>query len=687
MFTRALALLQEMLGPQAQFRAGQAEAIEALVVKRQRLLIVQRTGWGKSIVYFLAAKLLREHRAGPALLVSPLLSLMRNQIAMAQRIGIRALTLHSDNRTEWETIESDLRAGNCDVLLISPERLANERFRTEILPAFSGRIGLFVVDEAHCISDWGHDFRPDYRRIVRIVKNLPPSVPVLATTATANDRVVQDIRQQLGDTLMIQRGPLARASLRLANIHLPDQPSRLAWLATYLAKLTGSGIIYCLTVADTLRVARWLKEHGIRAESYSADCDGDERVRLEQALVNNELKALVATVALGMGFDKPDLGFVIHYQKPGSVVAYYQQVGRAGRAVDKAYGLLLCGAEDDAIHDYFIDNAFPKPEIMEQVVKALTGHESLSIGELLGHVNISRGMAEKTLKLLEIDGAVGRSDSRWFRTANPWKPDRQRIENVTGQRRRELQLMNDYVRHRGCLMEFLACWLDDPQAARCGVCINCVGKTFPTSVEEKLVAAAVEFLQAEQLVIEPRKQWPAGIFPDEKRTIAPEHRNAPGRALSNYGDAGWGKRVQEGKYHRGRFDEVLVEAAAELIHKRWRPDPSPQWLTAIPSVRHPGLVRDFAERLAGRLGIPFHPVLACCQQKPEQKTMMNSNHQARNAKDQLVVQGAVPSGPVLLLDDIMDSGWTLTIAGRLLREKGSGVVHPFVLARASYRDS
>ena len=686
MRSRALDLLHQMLGPGTDFRSGQWEAIAAVAEGRGRALVVQRTGWGKSLVYFLATKLLRDQGAGPTLLVSPLLSLMRNQIEMAGRIGLRATTIHSGNREEWDAAEAALAHDLCDILLISPERLSNERFLKTVLPQVAGRVGLFVVDEAHCISDWGHDFRPDYRRIVRILRNLPKGVPVLGTTATANDRVVADVQAQLGPGLTVLRGPLARASLRLQNIRLADQSERLAWLAEYLPRFPGSGIVYCLTVADTERVAQWLQCKGITAAAYHAGDDSTvDRVALEQALLRNDLKALVATVALGMGFDKPDIGFVIHFQRPGSVIAYYQQVGRAGRTVERAYGILLSGREEDEIQDYFIESAFPPPEVMLEILGALEQATELSLSGILAQVNVSHTMAEKALRLLEVDGAVGRESSRYFRTPNPWHPDKERIERITALRHAELTEMHAYVAHTGCLMEFLAHALDDPTAAPCGKCANCQGRGLPARVSPTLVAEAVEFLKRQELVIAPRKMWPNGLFQDAKARIPSEALNAPGRALCEYSDAGWGKHVREGKYRHDHFDDALVEAAAQLVRERWRPDPPPLWVTAIPSRRHPRLVSDFAARLAARLGLPCACVLVRSSDAPEQKTMQNSTMQARNVQSTLAVTGRVLAGPVLLVDDIIDSGWTLTLAGWLLRTHGSGPVYPFVLARATAR--
>jgi ATP-dependent DNA helicase RecQ len=687
---KALFHLRTMLGPQADFRPGQWEAIEAVAIHKKPALVIQRTGWGKSLVYFLATKLLREQGAGPTLLVSPLLSLMRNQIEIARRIGIRAHTIHSANREEWDNVEAALKENTCDVLLISPERLNNERFLQSVLPGMVGSVGLFVVDEAHCISDWGHDFRPDYRRIVRILQMLPKSVPVLGTTATANNRVIADVRAQLGNDLLVLRGTLTRASLRLQTITLSNQSERLAWLVENLPKLPGSGIVYCLTVPDTERVAGWLKQMGLSVEAYHAE--SDNRPALEQAFLKNEVKILVATVALGMGFDKPDIGFVIHFQRPGSVVAYYQQVGRAGRAVDRAYGILLSGAEDDEIQDYFIHSAFPSIETMRQILVTLENTEGLTTNEILAQVNVSRSMLDKALKLLEVDGAVGtafeKSKTIYFRTPNHWNPETERIERVTNLRRAEQTQMKAYMAHTGCLMEFLQRALDDTQVRPCERCANCRGKGLPHIVSQLLVIEAETYIKGALILIKPRHMLPEGIIPDRKRKIPSELLNEPGRSLCFYGDAGWGTLVRLGKYEQNHFSDELVEAAARLISRNWKPEPFPFWMTAIPSRRHPELVSCLAERLAARLGIPFMPVLVRLSDAQPQKAMQNSSMQARNVLNTLEIRSEIPipNAPVLLVDDILDSGWTLTMAGYLLRKKGSGIVYPFTLAQATARN-
>jgi ATP-dependent DNA helicase RecQ len=515
---KAESLLRQMLGADKSFRDGQWESIEAVAVLNRRVMVVQRTGWGKSIVYFIATKILRDRGAGPALLISPLLALMRNQIEAARNIGLRPITIHSENRDEWEQAQAALSQNSCDILLISPERLANAEFRRQVLPRFQKSIGLFIVDEAHCISDWGHDFRPDYRRIVRVLQLLPPNVPVVCTTATANDRVVQDVVAQIPN-LQVQRGPLARASLKLFNIKLSDQSERLAWLAHFVPKLPGSGIIYCLTIPDTRRVAAWLKKNGIAAREYHSEVESADKLESERMLLANECKALVATVALGMGFDKPDLGFVIHFQRPGSVIAYYQQVGRAGRAVDEAYGILLSGREDDEIQDYFIRSAFPPAEVMMQVLRELELGAGASINELMARLNYRRGVIEKALKLLEVDGAVMRDRTIFVRTTNTWAPNLLRSEQVTQSRREELAEIRRYVDHDGCLMEFLARSLDDPSPGRCDKCMNCSRSAKRQPVPDELIRNAVQFLRGDNVNTDPRKQWPRAVLSELQQAM------------------------------------------------------------------------------------------------------------------------------------------------------------------------
>ena len=683
----ALSLLRRALNNStAEFRDGQWEAIAAITEHQSRLLVVQRTGWGKSFVYFLATRLLRDKGKGITLLISPLLALMRNQIAAAERIGIRAQTINYSNKEEWEKVENNLMVGKVDILLISPERLANENFRENILIYIAKNIGLFVVDEAHCISDWGHDFRPDYRRIVRILQALPKNIPVLATTATANNRVVDDITVQLGANLKIFRGLLTRDSLQLQNIYLPSYCDRLGWLAEHLPNIPGSGIIYTLTVRDTEIVANWLKSQGINVAAYHSKKNTEEKEELEQQLLNNEIKALIATVALGMGFDKPDLGFVIHYQRPGSVVHYYQQVGRAGRAVENAYGILLSGEEDEEITNYFIETAFPPEAHNQAILDALNqAEDGLSVPMLEEKLNLTNGQINKVLKLLSIEtpSPIKKIQSKYYATPINYQTDTEKIARLNEIRHQEQDRMLDYMHSQECLMQFLRKELDDPNPSPCGKCAICLGKPLlPGNVSSRFVTEAVQFLRTREQIIETRKVWRKNALLTYNLTgkISKDLQAEIGRSLSIWNDAGWGKFVKKGKYKDNHFEDSLVQATYDMI-QRWQPQPFPTWVTCIPSLTHPELVPNFAQRLAKKLGLPFVPCIIKIRQTSLQKDMTNSYQQAHNLDGAFKVynwEGI--RGNVFLVDDIVDSRWTFTVVAALLRNAGSGKVFPLALA-------
>ena len=688
-------LLQKAVGnPNARFRDGQWEAIDAVSNRRAKLLLVQRTGWGKSAVYFVATKIFRDAGRGPTIIVSPLLALMRNQVEAAQRLGIRAASIDSSNRDDWDATVTDVINDQIDALLITPERLANEDFRQSTLMKIADRIGLLVVDEAHCISDWGHDFRPDFRRLTNVLRMLPRNTPVLCTTATANDRVIDDIKTQLAD-FQIQRGPLSRRSLSLQTIRLDNQASRLAWLAQSIPQIPGSGIVYVLTTRDAEQVADWLSRHGISARAYHAGVQGqvghDKRRRLENMLLKNKIKVLVATTALGMGYDKPDLSFVIHYQAPSSVVAYYQQVGRAGRAIPSAVGILLAGKEDEQIHEYFRRRAFPPEHTVKKVLDALEESDGQSTAELQNQLNMRQSQIEQVLKVLsvEIPSPIIKDDKKWHRTAAEFELDQERIHRLSSQREREWQEFQDYVDTNDCFMEYLGYMLDDPTVERCGKCANCMGKpVIATTVEHALEVEAVRFLRRSELPFEPRKRLEKGTlptygFPDDR--LVPKLQASEGRILSQWGDAGWGALVAEDKQSE-HFRDELVHAVAEMILERWQPDPPAQWVTCVPSLRCPTLVPDFARRLADKLKLPFYDVIQKVRDSPPQKQQENTFHQCRNLDGVFKVVGRVPASPVLLVDDVVDSRWTMTVLAALLRHSGSGLVYPVGLASASTGD-
>jgi len=684
--------------PQASFRYGQWETIKQLL-NENRTLVVQSTGWGKNMVYFLATKLLREQGAGPTLLISPLLSLMRNQLETAERIGITTRTINSSNDKEWQQIREELTANQIDLLLISPELLANNDFLQEILPNITNNIGLLAIDEAHCISDWGHDFRPDYRRIMRVLQAMPSNTPVFAPTATANDRVVTDIKAQLGQDIILQRGSLARKNLKLQNISMPNPAARMAWLAQTIPNLPGSGIVYTLTKRDAERVVKWLQINGIDAKAYHADVSNREdkisvKEELEQSFLRNEIKVLVATVALGMGFDKPDIRFVIHFQRPPSVIHYYQQVGQVGRAVGEAYGILLCGEEDNHISDYFIQNSFPPQRHIPEILTALNKSDNgLSVSEMRRVLNLRKHQIYKTIKFLTVESPspIIKIDKKWriTATATSYLLDQGYIKSICKIRRSEQQQMRDYMLSSDCLMSFLQSALDDPTAQICGKCKNCTPKLLlDEAYDDDLANKASLFLRGNYQPLLPKKRWPAtNMFTQSELSgyrIPQKQRAREGRALSLWCDAGWGQLVAHGKYQADRFSDELVTACLEML-QAWSPDPAPKWVTCIPSLDHPNLAPDFAARLAGALGLPFIPCIENKHAKKQQKKMENSYYQAKNLDGVFMINDQCETAACLLIDDVTTSGWTFTIASALLRKKGCSAVYPMALALNSPR--
>lgn len=706
--TRPLAceLLRKLTGCEdAVFRDGQYEAIEALVVHRRRALVVQRTGWGKSAVYFIAALLQRRAGAGPALIVSPLLALMRNQVEAAGRAGVRAATINSSNVTDWEEIAEVIEQDLLDILLVSPERLVNPRFRDTQLPHLLARAGLVVIDEAHCISDWGHDFRPDYRRIRSLIRELSDRVPVLATTATANQRVVTDVAEQLavgGHEVFTLRGALARDSLRLGVLELGSSARRLAWLVEHLGSLPGSGIVYCLTVANAEDTAAALAAAGHRVLPYTGRTDLPERVAAEQALLANEVKALVATSALGMGFDKPDLGFVVHLGAPSSPVTYYQQVGRAGRATEAADVLLLPGHEDQEIWRYFATNAMPTRQRAASVLEALAASDvPLTVPALESRVELRRGALELLLKVLAVDGAVENRAGGWAATGAEWTYDEERYSRIAAARVAEQQAMLEYenLGHARCRMEFLTAALDDPHSRPCGHCDTCTRPWYPTGVTAKAQVAAQSALERVGVVLEPRTQWPpgldrfTGVMGGEvvKGRIPLVERVEPGRVVARLTDLGHGNALRElfasdadGKPVDAEVPTQLAGACLQVL-REWDWDERPVAVAWVPGLSRPRLVAALGEGLAraGRLRV-LGPLGLAPGVAPLPRA--NGTFRVRDLwtrfhvtpQQEAVLSGL--SGPVLLVDDLVDSRWTMTVAGRLLKRAGARAVLPFALA-------
>ena len=684
--------VRALAGPDAVPRPDQIEAVAAVVAERRRTLLVARTGFGKSAVYFSATRMLRDRGWGPTIVVSPLLALMRDQVAAAERLGLSAVTINSSNIDSWAEMEERIAADQIDLLLIAPERLANAGFRRRVFDTMQQRAFALVCDEAHCISDWGHDFRPDYRRLRQLLADLPAWTPVLATTATANQRVTDDVAKQLGDDTLVLRTPLDRESLHLSVVDLPDDAHRLAWLAETLGELPGSGIIYCLTVDQAETAAAWLRSRGHAVAAYTGSVDPEQRLAMESALRDNELKALVATSALGMGFDKGDLAFCVHLGLPPTPVAYYQQVGRAGRAIERAEVIALPRpTEDAAIWRWFESVSLPSEEICRSVLDLLHPDQPTSLVALEPDINLGRSRLGILMSILEVDGAIDRVGGGFIRTDEHWSYNHELVASLRQLRRAEAAQMLAWADLSSCRLRFLREALDDHTATDCGRCDRCTDHSWQRQPDPLTVAAAQDVLRGGDVVIDPRRQWPSGLGQPKGR-IAADRQPAPGRALARLGDGGWNPIVDTLIRNADAGDAVVVPpelvAAIAAILKRWNWPQRPTWICPVPSRRRAALVDSVAEAL-GQLGkLPVHRALRTTTMAGDhgfQADQSNSAHQVGNVWNRFMVDPAllpdrdVAAGPVLLVDDEADSRWTITVAAWQLTGAGTGPVLPFAL--------
>lgn len=682
LFEMAQSIIHELYGPHATFRDGQYEAIEA-VMSRRRTLVVQKTGWGKSLVYFVCTKLMQEQNRGMTMVVSPLLVLMQNQLEAAEKLGLRCDILNSRTKERRRDILWDMENNRLDLVLVTPETL----FAADIQEHLRNiKIGLFVIDEAHCISDWGHDFRLEYGKLNQVIRTLPPTVPVLATTATANDRVIADLKHQMGEDVYVSRGPLTRESLSIQVLHMPSKAERYAWILQNIHRLHGSGIIYCLTQRDCDYLADFLKKNGVPAEAYYSR-DGEEGEKqnqeIEQRFQRNAIKAIVATIKLGMGYDKGDIAFVIHFQMPANIVSYYQQIGRAGRSIPQAYAFLMCGEEDERILNYFIDTAFPKKSETDAIMNLVRNSDGMKLGQLAAELNIRRNRMQKAIDFLQQDGYVRKDGTLYYATAKPYRYQEAHYAAISAVRRQEMERMKELAVTKECYSQFVARSLDDPAAAPCGRCSNCLGRELlPSEIDLWHKTRAAEYLNTLVMEIEPRRMWVLSSVTEQKRIRLV---NQPGICLAKYGDAGYGELVKRDKYLGfGKFCDELVGKSANVLGPIVKQNHITH-ICSVPSVRSE-IVEDFARRLAERLGLEYVSLLKKVPTRP-QKEMENSAFQCANAFVSFhVIPGRDMPQRVLLVDDVVDSRWTMTVCGYRLMEAGCAEVYPFALADSSQKE-
>ncbi len=674
--SQAYKILKEVYGEKAEFRDGQLEAIET-TLSHKRTLVVQKTGWGKSLVYFTCTKINREQGKGVTLVVSPLLVLMQNQLDAANKIGLKCDLLNSNTRNRFGNIINNLKNDELDVIFITPETLFTEEVQ-KALPEI--KISLFVIDEAHCISDWGHDFRLEYGNLIKVILNLPSSISVLATTATANERVIEDLTVQLGGDVYVSRGSLTRDSLIIKVLYLPQRAARYAWILKNINSLPGTGIIYCLTRRDCDYVSDFLNKNGILSLPYYSDKSKQEQMNEAiDKFQNNEIKVIVATIKLGMGYDKEDIGFVIHYQCPSNIISYYQQIGRAGRKIDKAYAILMFGEEDKEISEYFIETAFPKQEDCENVLKVIREKNGITKNNILSYVNIEKKEIEKVLMFLKNEGAIFIDDGKYFSTSNQYKYNKDHYEKVKSEKTKELLQMRWLLSTKECYSKFIVNCLDDKTAIKCGKCANCIGETiYDNNLNIDETEDALKYLNNIHIPIIPRKQWPNKNHNDK---ITLQNINQEGICLCRYGDAGYGELVKDGKYKTKYFCDELVGKSSEILRDLVKKN-NITTITYVPSLRS-DIVKNFTERLAKTLKINFLDTLYKTPAK-EQKFMQNSSFQCENAFNSFhIIENIVLPQNILIVDDMIDSKWTMTVCGYKLMEAGAINVYPFALADSS----
>lgn len=679
-YTQAIQTIRSLYGGNARFREGQYEAIEATLT-HHRTLVVQKTGWGKSLVYFICTQIQRRRNKGITIVVSPLLVLMENQLQAAQRLGLKCAVLNSSTKDKRTEALEEIKEGKTDLVFITPETLFTKEVQNA-LPQI--QIGLFVIDEAHCISDWGHDFRLEYTRINSIIRKMFTTVPILCTTATANDRVVDDLKEQLGKDVYVSRGGLMRRSLSIQVLHLPKREERYAWILQNVPKLPGSGIIYCLTKRDCETLAKFLNMCGISAKAYHSDMKQQDTSQNEYLLRENQIKVLVATVKLGMGYDKEDISFIIHYQQPSNIVAYYQQIGRAGRNINRAYTFLMCGEEDEEIQEYFIRTAFPSEYEAKTIYDIIfnNSEDGISSPKIESRINMRKNRVSKALMFMCNENIIEKRGSKYYPTLLKFHYNSEHYEEIKEIRHKEQLQMRELTKTNMCLSRFVVNCLDDPTTENCGICRNCLGYAeYPETPDLRFIKIAQTYLEKLLIPIEPRKRWPSKDMFNTGINI--DTPNEKGICISKYGDSGYGVLVKEGKYRTPpQFSEILLRKSAKVLShviKKCQINA----ITCVPSLRST-IVMDFTQRLARACQIPF-VILIAKKDSRQQKTMENSFYQCKNARDSFSLLPGIKNIPerVILVDDIVDSRWTMTVCGYLLTQAGCEMVFPFALADSS----
>ena len=662
--------LKEIFGF-AQFHNAQWAAIEK-ILNKERVLMIQKTGFGKSLCYQFPATQLN----GLTIVFSPLIALMRDQVNSLNKKGIVAKCINSNQTPEEnEQILEDAKKGKIKILYIAPERQGNMSWQETVREI---KVAMVVVDEAHCISQWGHDFRPDFRRIVDLVNILPKDVPVLAVTATATKRVQDDIQEQIGKNMTVLRGDLQRENLRLFVVKVKSENEKKIRIAEFLQHCKGSGLIYTGTRVNTQEYADWLKFVGIDAEMYNASLEGEERIRIEQGLKENRWKAIVATNALGMGIDKPDIRFIIHTQMPQSPIHYYQEIGRAGRDGNSSDVILFYNEnvnKDGVPYDKmlplsFINGAKPKIADYKRVINAL---KNAPLGErgVMQELNMKQTPVRTILAdLLEQNIAVRNNDNKYEYRFDAPELDTKSFEELRQSKMIDLDAMMGYIETTGSRMDYLRKYLGDAITVSSENCDNTnLADYMPKRYSEAMWLKLRDFKQ--------------DYFPEiaKKKTSKLE----PGFALANYSleDGEVGKMVHNCKYEgAGDFPDDIVRRMVRMIQKKMMGNKI-DMLLYVPPTESGDLVKNLAVKVGELLGIPVCHNLKKMRPTTAQKIPQNAILKRKNVEDAFDFDSPeiLEGKSVLLLDDIYDSGATMNEIAKMLKEKGAATITPVVIAK------
>ena len=656
--------LQKLFGFK-QFHDLQWQVIENLLAGR-RVLFIEKTGFGKSLCFQFPATQLD----GVTIVFSPLIALMRDQVRSMQDKGIRAAAINSNQEDdENATIITNAQNNQLDILYIAPERMENAAW---ITAAREMKIAMVVIDEAHCISMWGQSFRPNYRRIVNLVRLLPRNFPVLATTATATPRVQEDIIEQVGTDLIPIRGQLMRSNIRLFVVHVESEDEKFFWLAEYLPKLKKTGIVYTGTQANTDIFSNWLQFLKFNSAAYSGRLDAESRMRIETDFINNKYDCVVSTNALGMGIDKPDIRFIIHTQVPQSPIHYYQEIGRAGRDGQEAFAILLYNAKEDReLPQSFVDGSKPPIKMYNKVIE-VTKRELLGLNDIIRRTNLKKTHVEIILSDLMDQGIINqqiiRNSKKYF--FNPDAPalDLTAFETLRNAQNQELERMLEYTGISSCRMQYLCNYLGDERQGACGVCDNDARQHMRVVATEAMKQQLQEFRET--------------FFPVlEVETTKSKIVN--GVAASYYGVSNVGAALRHSKYEGGGdFPDWLLRLTLKAFRKYYG-NTKFDLILYVPPTESGDLVKNFAEKISRTLGIPISHKLVKTAETSPQKVFQSGISKKDNVHGKFAYQtpAEIAGKSILLIDDIFDSGYTIKEIGQYLTNIGAATIAPLVIAR------